>query len=228
MCIRDSNLSPLSPASASHQLRFATYRHAHVHYITLHYITLHYTTLHYTTLHYITLHYITCYSLPWKLQSSHVLRTSWGQRPWQIDISLSELGGPLLWMDASPAKKGQEPLNPKIFTNHIVRHLSWRRLLATCPKPWLIIDLLLTKTRTTTNACIRSLWLRQPLKQSVDRGICTPWLGACGGMRKRAFRIVIELHAWGQEGLVMGPSRAVMCLKIFPWQGDCRGRLYAW
>ena len=62
--------------------------------------------------------------------------------------------GPVLCMGASPAKKGQEPLNPKIFTNHIVRHLSWRRLLATCPKPWLIIDLLLTKTRTTTNACI--------------------------------------------------------------------------
>ena len=125
-------------------------------HMTWHDMTLHYITLHYTTLHYITLHYITCYSLPWKLQSSHVLRTSWGQRPWQIDISLSELGGPLLWMDASPAKKGQEPLNPNIFTNHIVtdRHLSWRRLLATCPKPWLIIDLLLTKTRTTTNACI--------------------------------------------------------------------------
>ena len=63
--------------------------------MTWHDITLHYTTLHYTTLHYITLHYITCYSLPWKLQSSHVLRTSWGQRPWQIDISLSELGGPM-------------------------------------------------------------------------------------------------------------------------------------
>ena len=73
--------------------------------MTLHYITLHYTTLHYITLHYITLHYITCYSLPWKLQSSHVLRTSWGQRPWQIDILLSELGGPLLWFGTPLRRK---------------------------------------------------------------------------------------------------------------------------
>ena len=198
--------------------------------MTWHYITLHYTTLHYITLHYITLHYMLFASLKtaYFSCSSHIMRPE-ALADWHFVVGAWCIGP----MDQCYACQ-EEILGifPEIlwrpwfthFTDHIVRHLSWRRLLATCPKPWLIIDLLLTKTRTTTNACIRSLWLRQPLKQSVDRGICTPWLGACGGMRKRAFRIVIELHAWGQEGLVMGPSDCdiiVTCWIVHP-HGDAQ------
>ena len=111
--------------------------------------------------------------------SSHIMRLE-ALADWHFVVG-AWWSTAMIW-DASPAKKGQEPLSMNIFTNHIVsdRHLSWRRLLATCPKPWLIIDLLLTKTRTTTNACILLIMRTEALadwhrSQDARRKVICPW-----------------------------------------------------